>query len=89
MPENPISDLDETMVRWMVSYRESDLRYLKQLQDQTQIPAPIWMRSLLAALVESHAAQGSVTLPLAVVSRDAALRAGLLPEPGQRTEQCS
>jgi hypothetical protein len=43
------------------------------------------MGALLAALVEYHEATSSVTLPLAVVPRGDAERAGLLPPQKKRT----
>ena len=74
------------MIRWTVQYPESDLAKLAVLQRRSRINGREWMRALLAALVEYHEARGSVTLPLAVVSRDDAERAGLLPKSRQRTQ---
>ena len=84
MSDNPITD-SEPMIRWTIQFPEGDLEKLRDLQRQTRINGREWMRALLAALVEYHEAASSVTLPLAVVPRGDAERAGLLPPPKKRT----
>jgi hypothetical protein len=78
MSENPITD-SGAMIRWTVQFPEDDLVKLADLQRRSRINGREWMRALLAALVEYHELKGSVTLPLAVVPRGEAERAGLLP----------
>jgi hypothetical protein len=84
MNENPITE-PGPMIRWTIQFPEDDLEKLRDLQRQTRINGREWMRALLAALVEYHEATGSVTLPLAVVPRGDAERAGLLPPQKKRT----
>jgi hypothetical protein len=84
MSENPITD-SGTMIRWTIQFPEDDLEKLADLQRRSRINGREWMRALLAALVEYHELTGSVTLPLAVVPRGEAERAGLLPPQEKRT----
>ena len=84
MSENPITD-SAAMIRWTIQFPESDLEKLADLQRRSRINGREWMRALLAALVEYHEAKGSVTLPLAVVPRGDAERAGLLPPREKRS----
>ena len=84
MGENPISE-PGPMTRWTIHFSEGDLEKLRDLQRQTRINGREWMRALLAALVEYHEATSSVTLPLAVLPRGDAERAGLLSPQKKRT----
>jgi hypothetical protein len=84
MSENPITD-SGAMIRWTIQFPEDDLEKLAELQRRSRINGREWMRALLAALVEYHEIKGSVTLPLAVVPRGDAERAGLLPPQDKRT----
>jgi hypothetical protein len=84
MSENPITD-SGAMIRWTIQFPEADLVKLADLQRRSRINGREWMRALLAALVEYHELKGSVTLPLAVVPRGEAERAGLLPQQEKRT----
>ena len=88
MSENPVTDAGP-MIRWTIQFPEADLEKLADLQRRSRINGREWMRALLAALVEYHELRGSVTLPLAVVARDDAERAGLLPPQAPRTPQRS
>jgi hypothetical protein len=83
MGENPISE-PGPMIRWTIQFPEGDLEKLRDLQRQTRINGREWMGALLAALVEYHEATSSVTLPLAVMPRGDAERAGLLPPQKKR-----
>ena len=85
MRENPITDYGP-MIRWTIQFPQRDLEKLADLQRRSRINGREWMRALLAALVEYHELQGSVTLPLAVVPRGDAERAGLLPSQEPRTQ---
>jgi hypothetical protein len=78
MSENPITD-SGAMIRWTIQFPKADLVKLADLQRRSRIRGREWMRALLAALVEYHEREGSVTLPLSVVPRGEAERAGLLP----------
>jgi hypothetical protein len=73
------------MIRWTIHFSEGDLEKLRDLQRQTRINGREWMGALLAALVEYHEATSSVTLPLAVLPRGDAERAGLLSPQKKRT----
>lgn len=84
MSENPITD-SGAMIRWTIQFPEDDLVRLADLQRRSRINGREWMRALLAALVEYHELKGSVTLPLAVVSRAEAEKAGLLPPQEKRS----
>jgi hypothetical protein len=86
MSENPITD-SGAMIRWTIQFPEDDLEKLADLQRRSRINGREWMRALLAALVEYHELKGSVTLPLAVVPRGEAERAGLLPPQEKRTRR--
>jgi hypothetical protein len=88
MSENPITD-SVPMIRWTIQFPEDDLEKLADLQRRSRINGREWMRALLAALVEYHELRGSVTLPLAVVPRDHAERAGILPPQAPRTPKRS
>ena len=85
MRENPITDYGP-MIRWTIQFPQRDLEKLADLQRRSRINGREWMRALLAALVEYHELRGSVTLPLAVVPRGDAERAGLLPSQEPRTQ---
>ena len=76
--DEPILGQTAEMVSFTVRYDAAALERLKRLQDQTQINAREWFRALLFALLESYDERGSVSLPLCVVPREEAEKAGLL-----------
>jgi hypothetical protein len=84
MSDNPITDFG-AMIRWTIQFPEDDLVKLADLQCRSRMSGREWMRALLAALVEYHELKGSVTLPLAVVPRAEAEKAGLLPPQEKRS----
>jgi hypothetical protein len=86
MSDNPITE-SSAMIRWTIQFPEDDLEKLADLQRRSHINGREWMRALLSALLEYHEVKGSVTLPLAVVPRGEAERAGLLPPQEKRTRR--
>lgn len=66
-----------------VHYSAEHLAVLQRLADDTGISEREWFRALLAALCDAYESRGSITLPLAVVPRDEAEKAGLLRNPSQ------
>jgi hypothetical protein len=70
------------MVTFPVRYPPETLERLLEIEDLTHVTGREWCRALLAGLIERFDSKGSLELPLAVVSRSEAVKAGIL-EPQQ------
>jgi hypothetical protein len=79
--------MKDELLPFIVRYSASDLERLRQIEDQTRVNGREYLRALLAAFVQAYARRGSISLPLAVVSREEAIEHGLLKPEQSRPEQ--